>query len=205
MSQSTSVSRALAAMQMAKGQATQKPTEKPADAPTTSASPSVAVADALKTSSTTTTQTTGSQSSTAKTTSQTTKPSDDKSTQKSAYLNGTLANKGVQPSPMTKTSAPSGFTNVDISIAGTPHRISCPIDEVETLNRSAARLNDSLRDIRRGISTKSPTNEELLVLHCLELYDQINELKISKENAAIERERAEVLIDKLIKTAKAIV
>lgn len=95
------------------------------------------------------------------------------------------------------------LVRVDLSVAGTPHRISCPEDAVEHLNRTAERLNENLREIRRGVVGKSPSNEELLVLHCLDLYDQISELKKLEQSHHIESERANALLDKLVKDSRA--
>lgn len=117
------------------------------------------------------------------------------------YLNKSTP---VVSTPIQTKETASKFTRVDISIAGTPHRINCPRDEVENVNRTADRLNDNLRQIRRDVSGKSPSNEELLVLHCLELYDEIAELKKWRQNELINNERASVLLDKILKDAKGI-
>lgn len=97
------------------------------------------------------------------------------------------------------------FVRVDLSIAGTPHRISCPSSEVATVNKNADRLNESLREIRRSVGSKNPTNEELLVLHCLELYDQISDLKRQIQDGQIHNERSNALLDKLIKDAQSMI
>lgn len=97
------------------------------------------------------------------------------------------------------------FVRVDLSIAGTPHRISCPSNEVAIVNKNADRLNESLREIRRSVGSKNPTNEELLVLHCLELYDQISDLKRQIQDGQIHNERSNALLDKLIKDAQSMI
>lgn len=116
--------------------------------------------------------------------------------------------------PKDTTSSPSqpiapakkpDFVRVDLSIAGTPHRISCPSSEVATVNKNADRLNESLREIRRSVGSKNPTNEDLLVLHCLELYDQINDLKRQIQDGQIHNERSNALLDKLIKDAQSVI
>lgn len=91
------------------------------------------------------------------------------------------------------------FTKVELSIAGTTHRINCPVGDVMTINRVAEQISDALRELRRSVRGKSPSNEELLVLHCLELYDQLRELSVQKEQAISDNARADVLVDKLLK------
>lgn len=93
---------------------------------------------------------------------------------------------------------------VDISIAGTPHRIVCPADEVQNLENAAKFINDKIREIRHGIKGKNPNNEELLVLTCLELYDQVQFLRGERQHHLIENERARTLIDKMIKDARSV-
>lgn len=91
---------------------------------------------------------------------------------------------------------------VDISIAGTHHRIVCPTDEVHHLETAVAYINDKIRSIRQEIKGKIPTNEELLVLTCLEMYDQLQTLKDDEEYYTNERDEALVLIDGMLKTTK---
>lgn len=94
------------------------------------------------------------------------------------------------------------FTPVDISIAGTHHRIVCPADEVHHLETAVSYINDKMRSIRQEIKTKVPTNEELLVLTCLEMYDQIKQLQDSEDFYTNERDEALMVIDKLLKVTK---
>lgn len=119
---------------------------------------------------------------------------------KPAFLNSELAKPTEAPAPKKPE-----FVRVDLSIAGTPHRISCPANEVAALNRNADRLNENLREIRRSVGSKSPSNEELLVLHCLELYDQISDLKKQLQDGQIHNERSNALLDKLIKDTQAMI
>lgn len=95
------------------------------------------------------------------------------------------------------------FSPVDISIAGTHHRIVCPSDEVAHLESAVSFINEKVRSIRQDIKGKVPTNEELLVLTCLEMYDQIKALQDSEDYYTSERDDALNLIDKLLKSARA--
>lgn len=66
---------------------------------------------------------------------------------------------------------------VSLVISGTTHHITCPKSRVASINKTADAINNSLRKMRNSIHGKSPTNEELLVLHCLSLYDKITSLE----------------------------
>lgn len=91
---------------------------------------------------------------------------------------------------------------VDISIAGTHHRIVCPVGEVNHLETAATYINDKVRSIRQDIKGKVPTNEELLVLTCLEMYDQLKSLQDDEDYYTTERDEALTLIDKMLKNTK---
>lgn len=112
----------------------------------------------------------------------------------------TATTPAVEPAPMPSSVAKA----VDISIAGTPHRIVCPADEVQNLENASKFINDKIREIRHSIKGKNPNNEELLVLTCLELYDQVQLFKHDRQHNTIEKERARTLIDKMIKDARSV-
>ncbi len=94
------------------------------------------------------------------------------------------------------------FRPIDISIAGTPHRIVCPVDEIKNLEQGAEFINQKIRDLRRDIKHKTPSNEEFLVLVCLDLYDQLQAL--SRHNEAHESEKKQIaaMIDKINNQAR---
>ncbi|OOS06423.1 cell division protein ZapA [Moraxella cuniculi DSM 21768] len=89
------------------------------------------------------------------------------------------------------------FRPIDISIAGTPHRIVCPVDEVKNLEKNAEFINQKIRDLRRDIKHKTPTNEEFLVLVCLELYDEVQTLQKQLADADSEKQQVAAMIDKI--------
>lgn len=97
--------------------------------------------------------------------------------------------------------APS-FTKVNILVSGTPHRIQCPSSEVANLNHTVDTINAALREIRRA-SGKNPSNEELLTLHCLNLHDEISELKKQLKQAQERDSQAITLIDGILKNHRA--
>lgn len=185
----TAINRALAAMQVAKDQTREQNTKPTSESPVSKTELKPAF---LNSQLATKAEKTGESSFD--------KSSTDSSAEKS--LEKASLDALINPKTEEKPSK-APLVRVDLSVAGTPHRISCPEDAVEHLNRTAERLNENLREIRRGVVGKSPSNEELLVLHCLDLYDQISELKKLEQSHHIESERANALLDKLVKDSRA--
>ncbi|TWV83067.1 cell division protein ZapA [Moraxella sp. VT-16-12] len=109
----------------------------------------------------------------------------------------------MNPKPAAPPKAKPDVVPVDVSIAGTHHRIVCPVGEVRHLEMAAAYINEKLRSIRQSIKGKLPSNEELLVLTCLEMYDQISTLQNNEDYYTTERDEALLLIDGMLKNAKA--
>lgn len=117
------------------------------------------------------------------------------------------SNQSAKPKVMTTTSKTiqkPTVSPVDINIAGSFYRIACPSDEIGGLEEAAVYINDKIREIRQGMKGKSPSNEELLVLTCLELYDSYKGLKDKESQRILEQEDAMNLIQKMIKETKAV-
>lgn len=91
---------------------------------------------------------------------------------------------------------------ISVSIAGTTHRIACPASEKEIARANTQKLDQEMSKLRESVVGKNPSNEELLVLHCLELYDQINELKTTQKFAQDKEQRVSLALDQLLKNAK---
>ncbi|WP_323841239.1 MULTISPECIES: cell division protein ZapA [unclassified Moraxella] len=96
------------------------------------------------------------------------------------------------------------FKPVHISIAGTPHRIICPIDRIKSLETNADKLNEKIREIRQATKGKMLNNEELLVLACLDLYDQVQFLTNDIQLRTQTTTQAAALLEKINKDAKSI-
>lgn len=122
----------------------------------------------------------------------------------STINSATEATKGSANNLNTTNSTSKDMGRVDISIAGTTHRMYCPSNAVANLKKHSDELNHNLREIRRQAAGKSLNNEELLVLHCFDLYDEIQNLKTQIQNHHIEQERSHALIDKMLKNTHAI-
>lgn len=94
------------------------------------------------------------------------------------------------------------YRPVDISIAGTPHRIVCPVDEIKKLENGVEFINQKIRDLRREVKHKTPSNEEFLVLVCLDLYDQVQTLQNQAAIHAEDQKQIAALIEKINKEAR---
>lgn len=138
-----------------------------------------------------------------------------------AYLNLKNRQEGQAPQTQTQESAKKQDTpakalrpqvasdnpaivKVDISIAGTSHRIQCPSHLTDTLKDHSEQINQALRQLRGQFKGKSPSNEELLVLHCLGLYDNLDELRQDKSTHTKDSDQATHLADQLIKQTEAL-
>lgn len=101
-------------------------------------------------------------------------------------------------------SAVPAFKAINLNIAGTNHRINCPIDELAQLERAGEFINDKIREIRHDTKGKNLSNEELLVLICLELYDSQESLRVERRNQLSDNERARALIEKINENARSV-
>lgn len=134
-------------------------------------------------------------------------PSDIDAQTKTATKDTTHIEQTPAPAPQntpTKAETKPSFKAVDLNIAGTSHRINCPVDEVSQLEQAGQYINSKIREIRRDTKGKSLSNEELLVLVCLELYDQQEALKHEHKNQILNNERARAIIEKITKDARSV-
>lgn len=119
-------------------------------------------------------------------------------------LESALSHINQNNSDNLKPDAPASteLRSVDISIAGTPHRIMCPANEIKNLEQSVEYINQKIRDLRREIKHKNPNNEEFLLFVALEMYDQIQSLQQQLHNTKTIQNSAKALIEKLNKDAR---
>ncbi|MFB6348122.1 cell division protein ZapA [Moraxella marmotae] len=94
------------------------------------------------------------------------------------------------------------FRQIDINIAGTSHRIVCPVGEIKNLESSVETINQKIRDLRKDLKNKTPSNEELLVFVCLDFYDQIQALQNQINALQDERKQVASMIDKINSQAR---
>lgn len=85
---------------------------------------------------------------------------------------------------------------IDITILGEDFTVFCPIGEEEELSAATVYINDFIEGIRQEAPTLSHKN--LLVLSCLNLYEQ---MKQAKAQASLDRdnlENANKMVDQMI-------
>ncbi|WP_299187093.1 cell division protein ZapA [uncultured Psychrobacter sp.] len=99
------------------------------------------------------------------------------------------------------TSEPQ-MKKVDIVIAGVTYQIYCPADEEAELRSAVYYINDFLLNIKKDAPNLS--QENLLVLCCLNLYEKIHTHKKSDEETAQASKKAEALLSKIMKDAQSI-
>lgn len=108
-----------------------------------------------------------------------------------AKLNNTAQ---AAPEPQTK--------KVDIAIAGVTYPIYCPVHEQEELLSAVSYINDFALNLRRNSPNLS--QENLLVLCCLNLYEKIHSNKRSEEDRLQQSKQSESLLNKIMKDAQSI-
>ncbi|MGM8887347.1 cell division protein ZapA [Psychrobacter sp. 1U2] len=91
---------------------------------------------------------------------------------------------------------------VDIVIAGVTYQIYCPANEEAELRSAVYYINDFLLNIKKDAPNLS--QENLLVLCCLNLYEKIHAHKKSDDETAQASKQAEALLSKIMKDAQSI-
>ncbi|OLF38996.1 MULTISPECIES: cell division protein ZapA [unclassified Psychrobacter] len=91
---------------------------------------------------------------------------------------------------------------VDIVIAGVTYQIYCPADEEAELRSAVYYINDFLLNIKKDAPNLS--QENLLVLCCLNLYEKIHAHKKTDDETAQASKQAEALLSKIMKDAQSI-
>lgn len=102
-----------------------------------------------------------------------------------------------QPNPQTPETK-----LVDVVISGVTYPIQCPADEVSSLQKASDFINQFISDIRKQAPTLS--HENLLVLCCLNLYEQIDSQQAQHKHHQLENERVQALIKKISQDAQSI-
>jgi cell division protein ZapA len=91
---------------------------------------------------------------------------------------------------------------VDIAIAGVTYSIFCPEPEEEELRAAVHYINNFALDIKKGAPSLS--QENLLVLSCLNLYEKIHEHNKTDDNQQQESKQTEALLSKIIQDTQSI-
>ena len=93
------------------------------------------------------------------------------------------------------------FVPVKLTILGKPYKINCPADEQEELQEAGSYIHNFINDIYQ----QSPhlSQENLLVLCCLNLYEKMIENEKSLAQAEEVNQQANKLIDKIMEELSA--
>ena len=91
---------------------------------------------------------------------------------------------------------------VDVAIAGVTYPIFCPVHEQEELRAAVSYINDFALKLRRDAPSLS--QENLLVLTCLNLYEKIQTHERNEEDRLQQSKQSEALLKKIMKDAHSI-
>ena len=91
---------------------------------------------------------------------------------------------------------------VDVAIAGVTYPIYCPVHEQEELHSAVSYINNYALDLKRDAPSLS--QESLLVLCCLNLYEKIHANQRNEEDRLQQSKQSEALINKIMKDAHSI-
>jgi len=91
---------------------------------------------------------------------------------------------------------------VDVAIAGITYPIFCPVHEQEELRAAVSYINDFALKLRRDAPSLS--QENLLVLTCLNLYERIQTHERNEEDRLQQSKQSEALLNKIMKDAHSV-
>ena len=118
-----------------------------------------------------------------------------KSTQSGASTSSTSSQaNGKATEPQIK--------KVDIAIAGVTYPIFCPVHEQEELLSAVSYINNYALDLKRDAPSLS--QESILVLCCLNLYEKIHANQRSDEDRLQKDKQSQALLNKIMKDAHSI-
>ena len=109
-------------------------------------------------------------------------------------VNSSAAKPVSTPEPQIK--------KVDVAIAGVTYPIYCPAHEQEELHSAVSYINNYALDLKRDAPSLS--QESLLVLCCLNLYEKIHANQRNEEDRLQQSKQSEALINKIMKDAHSI-
>ncbi|WP_201628245.1 cell division protein ZapA [Psychrobacter maritimus] len=119
-------------------------------------------------------------------------------TTNSSTVNSSAARPAAKP---TSTPEPQ-IKKVDVAIAGVTYPIYCPVHEQEELHSAVSYINNYALDLKRDAPSLS--QESLLVLCCLNLYEKIHANQRSEEDRLQQSKQSEALLNKIMKDAHSI-
>ena len=126
----------------------------------------------------------------------------------SASANSTTTNSSTVNSSAARPAAKAAsapepqIKKVDVAIAGVTYPIYCPVHEQEELHSAVSYINNYALDLKRDAPSLS--QESLLVLCCMNLYEKIHANQRSEEDRLQQSKQSEALLNKIMKDAHSI-
>ena len=114
----------------------------------------------------------------------------------------TVNSSAVRPAAKAASAPEPQIKKVDVAIAGVTYPIYCPVHEQEELHSAVSYINNYALDLKRDAPSLS--QESLLVLCCLNLYEKIHANQRSEEDRLQQSKQSEALLNKIMKDAHSI-
>lgn len=122
--------------------------------------------------------------------------------QKTAPAGSITSSVSSQPSSKVNKVAEPQIKKVDVAIAGVTYPIYCPVHEQEELLSAVSYINNYALDLKKDAPSLS--QESLLVLCCLNLYEKIHANQRSDEDRQQQDQKSDLLLNKIMKDAQSI-
>lgn len=116
--------------------------------------------------------------------------------------NSASQSAAAKSAPKTNSTPEPQIKKVDIAIAGVTYPIYCPVHEQEELHSAVSYINNYALDLKRDAPSLS--QESLLVLCCLNLYEKIHAHQRNDEDRVQGDKQSEALLNKIMKDAHSI-
>ncbi|MDN3452644.1 MULTISPECIES: cell division protein ZapA [unclassified Psychrobacter] len=122
--------------------------------------------------------------------------------QKTAPVAPSTSSTMVQSNPKIAKAPEPQIKKVDIAIAGVTYPIFCPVHEQEELLSAVSYINNHALELKR--EAPSLSQESILVLCCLNLYEKIHASQKNDEDRIQQDKQSEALLNKIMKDAHSI-
>lgn len=96
---------------------------------------------------------------------------------------------------------PTMHNKIGIAICGKTYAVNCPTGEEAALDSAVSYINDFITDLRQN-SPNVSDQENLLVLCCLNLFDELRASQDANDQLLAQIQEAKALIDKIDKGVK---
>lgn len=117
--------------------------------------------------------------------------------------NTSMVNNNASKPAVKTTHVPEPqIKKVDVAIAGVTYPIFCPVHEQEELHSAVSYINNYALDLKRDAPSLS--QESILVLCCLNLYEKIHANQRNEEDRLQQTKQSEALLNKIMKDAHSI-